>query len=135
LNAFTSFLGNGGTAAEVEAALLGSAEYFQLHGGSNNSFLSAVYQDVLSRALDDSGAQTWGSLLAGGSTREAVAGAILNSAEAETDQVQGFYNEFLHRPADPAGLNGFVTALQQGEAAEQVIASIVGSDEYFAQAQ
>jgi uncharacterized repeat protein (TIGR03803 family) len=135
LDAYTSFLGNGGTAEQVEAALLGSPEYFQLHGGTNNGFLSAVYQDVLNRALDASGAQTWGALLTGGSSQAEVAADILASLEAQTDQVQGLFTELLHRNADPSGLNGFATSLQQGAPAEQVIASIVGSDEYFARVQ
>jgi uncharacterized repeat protein (TIGR03803 family) len=135
LNGFTSFLGSGGTAAQVEAAIMGSAEYFQLHGGTNNGFLMGVYQDALDRSLDAGGAQSWGALLAGGSTQQAVARAILASVEAETDQVQGFYNQYLHRTADPAGLNGYLAALQQGVPAEQVIASILSSDEYYALAQ
>jgi uncharacterized repeat protein (TIGR03803 family) len=135
LSAYTSFLGSGGTAEQVEAALLGSPEYFQLHGGTNNGFLSAVYQDVLNRALDAGGAQTWGALLAGGSSPAAVAGAILASLEAQTEAVESYFNEFLHRPADATGLNGFTMALQQGVPSETVIASIVGSDEYFARTQ
>jgi sugar lactone lactonase YvrE len=135
LNAFTALLGKGGTAQQVEAAILGSAEYFQLHGGSNSSFLSAVYQDVFNRALDASGAQTWGLALANGKSRDAVAAAILASMETDVDEVQSLFNEFLHRSTDSSGLNSFTTALQHGVSEEAVIAGIVGSDEYFARAQ
>ncbi len=135
LNTFTSFLGNGGTAEQVEVAIIGSKEYFQLHGSANASFLSAVYEDVFTRSLDASGAQSWGSQLAGGTTRDTVARAILGSLESDRDEVQSLYNEFLHRSADPTGLNSFSTAVQHGVTSEVVIASIVGSEEYFARTQ
>jgi hypothetical protein len=132
LNTFTSFLGNGGTAQQVKAAILGSAEYFQLHGGTNDTFLSAVYQDVLNRSVDASGAQSWALALASGTSRESVAAAILASLESNTDEVQSLYNAMLNRAADPSGLNSFTTALQQGVSEEAAIAGIVGSGEYFA---
>jgi uncharacterized repeat protein (TIGR03803 family) len=135
LDGFTTFLGGGGTAAQVEAAIMGSAEYFQLHGGTTDGFLNGVYQDAFNRALDSSGAQTWSSLLAGGSTQQAVAGAILASLEAQTDAVQSYFTQYLNRSADPSGLNGFTTALQQGVSTDMVIASIVGSEEFFNLAQ
>jgi hypothetical protein len=135
LNTFVSFLGNGGTAEQVETAIIGSAEYFQLHGGTNDGFLNGVYQDVLNRALDASGAQSWGAQLASGTTPATVAKAILASAESDTDEVQSLYGQFLHRPADASGLTGFTAALQQGVPNEIVIANIVGSDEYFGRAQ
>jgi streptogramin lyase len=135
LDGFLSFLGNGGSIEQVEAAILGSAEYYQMHGGTNDGFLSAVYQDVLNRSLDANGAQSWGTQLASGTSTGAVAGSILTSLEAETDEVQSDFNQFLHRSADPAGLNGFTTALQQGASNEVVIAAMVGSDEYFSQAE
>jgi hypothetical protein len=135
LDTFTTFLGDGGTDVQVEAAILGSQEYFQLHGGTNDGFLAAIYQDVFNRSVDASGAQSWGLALAGGMTRDAVAQAILTSLEADSDAVQSLYSAFLHRPADPSGLNSFTTALQQGVPGEAVIASIVGSQEYFSLAQ
>jgi sugar lactone lactonase YvrE len=135
LNGFTSFLGDGGTAEQVETAILGSSEYFQLHGGTNESFLAALYQDVLDRSLDPSGAESWGTALAGGITRNALAAAILASLEADTNEIQGLFRDFLHRAADPSGLNSFTTAFQQGLPTETAIAGIVGSEEYFARGQ
>ena len=98
-----------------------------------DGFLSGVYQDVLNRALDASGAQSWVRSWLVVPAAETVAAAILTSLEAETDEAQSDFSQFLHRSADPAGLNGFTTALQQGVPNEVVIAAIVGSDEYFSQ--
>jgi len=49
--------------------------------------------------------------------------------------VEGNYNRFLHRAADPNGLAYFVNQLQGETANEVVIAEIVGSAEYFNRAQ
>jgi hypothetical protein len=50
--------------------------------------------------------------------------------------VNGYYLAYLHRPAEPAGLNGWVSVLAPGPlhgglTDEQVIAALVASDEYF----
>jgi hypothetical protein len=133
LNSFVNFLGNGGTIEKVQEAIFGSPEYFQAQGkGSNTGFLSAVYRDVLGRDVDPNGAATFGAQLAQGRDRGVVAGEILTSVEGERDYVQGLYNQYLQRPADTAGLNNWVSALQSGVTNEQVVAGIVGSVEYFA---
>ena len=53
------------------------------------------------------------------------------SAEQAETWVGAYYNEFLHRAADPRGLNATAAALHQGMANELAIAIIVGSEEYF----
>ncbi len=40
--------------------------------------------------------------------------------------------QFLHRTADPGGLDAFTTALQRGVSNEQVALILMGSAEYFA---
>jgi len=45
--------------------------------------------------------------------------------------VDRWYQHFLRRPADPQGLAAQVAAMRQGSPAEDVLASLVGSDEYF----
>jgi RHS repeat-associated protein len=131
LGAFVQLLAQGGSAEQVEAALLGSGEYFTTRGsGTNAGFLGAVYQDVLHRAIDPAGLQAWQQALASGSSRATVASAILNSREAETDQVQALYQEFLHRDADAGGLSAFVAVLQRGTPSVQVSVALLGSAEY-----
>jgi uncharacterized delta-60 repeat protein len=149
LATYTAFLASGGTDEQVAAALAGSQEYFQNRGGSsNNGFLTALYQDVLNRAIDPSGLASFTQLLASGTSRTAVAAMLLDSTEYLTNLVQGFYVKYLRRAADPGGLSGFVAALQTQPGSSQslipavspgsglvrdedVIAMMVGSQEYF----
>src|SRR5262249_6158423 len=128
LTVWVNFLGQGNTADQIEAAMLGSDEYFVTAGGSSNvGFVQALYQSLLNRPVDANGAQTWGQALAHGAARSAVAGAILRSGEGAALEVQGLYSQFLRRPAESSGLSGWVSALQQGLRREDLIAAIVGS--------
>ena len=64
--------------------------------------------------------------------RATVAAEILSSSEGRDVLVQRFYLRFLRRGADPGGEAGWAGVLQHGGRDEQVIAGLVGSDEYFA---
>src|SRR5262249_11236691 len=53
---WTGFLRQGNTIEQMDAGIVGSAEYFQTRGGgTNNGFLTALYQDALGRAVDPGG--------------------------------------------------------------------------------
>src|SRR5947209_3918717 len=56
---FTAWLNHGGSAAFVQSQMLGSSEFWQHAGGSNPAFLHELYQDVLGRGVDPSGAATF----------------------------------------------------------------------------
>jgi subtilisin-like proprotein convertase family protein len=131
---FANALGQGASVEAVEATLIGSPEYFNTRGGgTNGGFLSAVYEDVLSRPIDPTGAAAFGLLLSQGLTpRSSIASLIISSQEGLSDRVNGWYLAYLHRKADPFGLNSFVNALAHGATDQQIIADIVSSDEYFA---
>ena len=111
--------------------------------------MAALYLDVLNRPIDSSGQGTYSALLANGTTRAQVATMLLTSTEYYTGLVQGFYQRFLHRAADTMGLNAYVTQLStppspttsfivggattssQPIRDEDIIAALVGSQEYF----
>ena len=124
-------MSSGATDEQVDSGILGSPEFFTDSGSTNGGFVSAVYEDVLSRSADSAGLSTWSSALSSGTSRTAVAYDIDTSTESRTDTVQFLYQYFLNRPADQAGLSGWVAALSTGTTDEQVIAGIVGSPEFY----
>jgi uncharacterized protein (TIGR03118 family) len=133
LSGSINFLAAGGTVEQLEAILAGSAEYFQNRaGGTNDGFVTALYQDALNRAADAGGRTAFDQALMNGTTRTQVAAAVFGSQEFQQDLVKGFYQQFLHRAADPNGLSGSVAALQAGLRDETLIAILLGSQEYFA---
>jgi hypothetical protein len=136
LSTWVSFLNRGGTAEQLEGFLLGSDEFFAAHGSDiTKGFLPALYQTVLQRAIDTSGAQSWSQALQPGSlSRQAVATAVLASLESDRLEAQSLYMQFLHRAADPGGLSNFSNALQQDVSNEQVALLFMNSAEYFARA-
>jgi hypothetical protein len=127
-----TFLQSGGTVEQLAAVIIGSPEFFQKQGGgTNNGFLSALYQDALNRPIDSGGAAQWLQAFAIGATTTEVAGAIVTSLEYRQDLVQSYYSQFLNRLADPGGLSGWINLLATGTRDETVIAGILGSQEYF----
>jgi hypothetical protein len=138
LSGATRFLESGGKTEDLKALILASPEYFQKAGNSNPGFLERLYRDTLGRSPDAVGAAGFGRVLAEGdflgqqqASRLSVAGTVVHSVEAHTGLVQGYYQQFLHRAAEPAGLVGWVTQLELGEPDEAVLSGIVGSQEYF----
>ena len=114
----------------VQAGILGSAEFFDDAGGSNQGFLNALYEDVLGRAVDSSGESTWMNALNSGESPANVAYSILTSTEYYNDLVNTYYEDFLHRPAEASGEAGWVAALEHGASNQDIIADITASTEY-----
>jgi hypothetical protein len=94
----------------------------------------SLYTDFLHREgdltnLNDAGG--WVAQLdAGKLTPTQVANEIVHSPEALGVAVDGLYTKLLHRSADPAGRAAFVSRLEQGGTVEEVIGSIVSSQEF-----
>jgi uncharacterized delta-60 repeat protein len=130
---FADYLARGATVEQLETAVLASPEYFNMHGGTNEGFVAALYPDVFGRSADEIGQAAFVGALASGATSGQVAAAIFASLEYRQDLVRRDYQLFLHRAADPSGLDVFVAALAQGVRDEDVVADFLASEEYFAQ--
>jgi hypothetical protein len=135
LSSGRALLSGGGSFEQLEASVLGSPEYLQNRGGGTNAgFLSAVYQDILGRAIDPPGANFWAEVLASSASpnpRQTVAGLIITSLEHEQAFLNTCYQRFLHRDGEAAGMAFWARAMQNGMTEEQVVGNFVGSAEYF----
>lgn len=139
LNDWTNFLISGGTVEGMKARFLGSPEYFQLQaGGTNLGFLVSLYRDVLGREIDATGFSTFLPMLQMAApvdqidVRSQIALQVLSSFEGYRALVQGYYVQYLKRPGEDAGVNGWANALVGGMRDEEVIAAFVGSPEFAA---
>jgi uncharacterized repeat protein (TIGR01451 family) len=94
------------------------------------AFVSALYEDVLGRPVDQAGVNYWVGLLQAGFTRAQVAQGIWESPEHRGVQVDALYRQLLHRPADAAGRAYWGGLLLAGQSEEQVEAGILASPEY-----
>jgi hypothetical protein len=130
------FLAAGGAVVRLKAMLLGLPEYFiNRGGGAYAGFLQALYRDVLQREIGPAEMAADSRQLQAGVARGAVVWRALAGAEARRALVRGWHHRLLRRPADPARLAAYAGLLGQGEREEEVLADLVGSDEYFALAQ
>jgi uncharacterized protein DUF4214 len=122
----------GATDEDVEAAILGSDEYYNSRGGGTNAgFVEALYQDILGRAPTDAEAHQWDVAIGAGATRNEVALQILASIEARTLLINSWFQTFLGRAPTPVELNFFLQQFGAGATDEQLLASLLGSQEYF----
>lgn len=82
---------------DLRVLLMAGDEYHLRAGGTDDAWITALYDDVLSRTPDAAGRVYWLDLAAQGLPRAAIAGAIYQSPEALQLRVDAHYNEVLSR--------------------------------------
>ena len=127
---FVNLLGTGSTVEQVEAAMVGTTEFFQDHGSTNDGFLQALYQDVLGRLPDAEGLAYFDQGFAGGLSRGTLAGLLFGSSEYQNDLASTDFSTVLGRDAG-TGLPFFTGELQKGMTDQAVLAQILGSGESY----
>jgi hypothetical protein len=132
LNAWVDQMQAGLNAEAIRAGILGSDEYFARTGGTNTTFITALYQTFLGRAPENAptGLPYWLNRLLTDS-REAVSAAISNSDENRTDLITSYYQDYLRRNPDPAGLAAWMSNLASGMPEPQIVSAFVTSPEYL----
>ena len=125
-------------AGALQAALLASDEYFDVHGGTTPGFVAGLFQDVMGRAADPGELIYWSEQIAAlGLSRFAVAQAFLSSPEGQAVEVARWFTGDLGWPVPPAalaanpGIAGLGALLGQGVSASDLRAMILSSDEFF----
>lgn len=131
LAADSQLLAQGMTDEQLAAIIVSSDEYFALHGGTNDGFLAALFQDALNRPIEVAAVSWFEQYLAAGGSLAQVAALIFGSHEYHADVVAGIYEQLLDRQPDARGQQYWAGQLDHGVTEEQVIAVIAASDEYF----
>jgi len=130
LTGFTNALMNGMSELTVRKIILGSEEYWSIHGKSAASFVQALYNDVLGRSYSGTEASYWITLAQSGNSA-AVVSVITGSWEANAVIIGNLYQSFLHRSADKAGLAGWIICLQATGNWNYVINQFGASTEFY----
>jgi hypothetical protein len=138
LAAWVQELENGLPEEQMAFDFLDSAEYLSK---GDKYFVEQMYSSLLGRASDPAGEAGWLSQLgddAAGNhvgpatvTHEQVITAFLRSPESLTRLVEGYYQVYLQRLADPAGLNAWLTVLAQGGSFLTIGQQFLASDEFY----
>jgi hypothetical protein len=100
--------------------------------GSASRYVHALYMDLLGRLADLKGTGYLVQRFQAGASRASMVATLTATAEYRRAVVDGFYRDYLGRPADAAGLtiwSPWVTGLRT-----EVQAKLLASDEYFGKA-
>lgn len=128
-----------------------SAAYFALVGSKGSTFISRLYQDLLSRPPTSAELAGDATLVrqidaAGSLPRLLLAENVVAGSEFRGDQVKSFYANYLHSTCPvlvaqecpltlgsptSAELSSALTALAGNSAEEDIIAGVLGSDQYY----
>jgi hypothetical protein len=126
---------------QVAFYFLSSPEYLSQ---GDKHFIDALYTSLLGRTFDSAGEATWLNALgddASGNpthsaslTHQQVITDFLYSEESLSRLTEGYYEVFLQRQADPAGLNHWVGQLQQGLSFLTIGRQFLSSEEFYTRA-
>jgi Domain of unknown function (DUF4214) len=128
-NVLTSGMSRGAVTLSFAESQEEAANTVATAGDGNDAEVYRLYQAAFSRPPDPAGENFWSSALAGGATPMAVAQSFVSSSEFQqtygglsaSDFVSALYQNALHRPADPGGLQAWTNMLQQGATQANVI--------------
>lgn len=144
---WVNLLQSGWTDEQVQAGLLSSTEYWNRQGQNLSNYVKAVYEQVWGRDPQawEVNAQTY--YLTHGESLQAFTTGMLANAEywqtlvnqsSSTPLALGYvpppdyYETYLRRVASSSEVSTWVTTQQQQNLRdEDILAGIVGSDEYF----
>jgi hypothetical protein len=95
-----------------------------------------LYATILRRTPSAAEISNWVTALQNGASRDALAVAFMNSAEAFQLLLTCDYTNFLQRAPDPAGDQSWLVPLISGRLTPPMVCqSILASDEFFALAR
>jgi hypothetical protein len=126
-----SAMQGGLTLERLESDFIGSPEFFEHSGGTNQLFVDHMYFDLLGRAPDTAGELFWVNALTGGANPGLVALGFAGSDEHEAIIVRDDYLTFLNRAPAQNEVNFWVNQFEHGMNNENVVAGFVGSNEFF----
>ncbi|HEV8060078.1 MAG TPA: DUF4214 domain-containing protein [Gemmataceae bacterium] len=97
------------------------------NASQNDAFIKGLYRLILGRDADVGGLDYWLSVMStNGSSlqerQEIVEQGFWNSYENRAREVNGYYETYLERKADPQGLGFWIAQLQNGEDETAVVA-------------
>jgi hypothetical protein len=127
---------SGASLSSILNNFLGSTEFTTTYGNlSNTAFVTLVYQNVLGRAPDTAGLNSWVAALNGGQTRASVMASFIASNEFNTNvraraYADLLYMGFLRRNPDLSGLAFWTNSLGNAAALPTVIGNFITSPEY-----
>jgi hypothetical protein len=131
-NFWVGQLQNGMSPEAVEIGFVTSAEYIFDHGNTAAGWVTGLYNDLLGRAPDAGGFNSWLGALVGGMSLNQVATAFAAGPEREAIIIRSDYLNFLGRVPSSPEVGFWLNFEAQGHNRADVAAQMLASDEFFA---
>lgn len=112
--------------------MLGTEEYLRRNGRSNESYVRALFRDVMDRRPEDQEVEGWRGLLdAFAATKTSLAEQFLQSREYRASMIRRWNEAYLGRGTTHPECAALLVKLEQGHSPEKIQAEILSSPEYF----
>jgi hypothetical protein len=141
LQNWTNALNAGQSLNSIVTGFINSAEFSNVYGAlSNSAFVTTLYNNVLGRAPDSAGLNSWVSQLNSGTSRETVVLGFSESAEFKntsefrniSGQVFRMYDSAFNRTADAGGFSGWWDSMYGGTSIGEIANAFINSAEFTA---
>jgi hypothetical protein len=129
LNCWVPAMQSGLTEQQFESTVLGSFEYYVRHGGAPDSFVTALYSDVLHRTPSAAEKTAWVNNLNAGMSDATVAWTIDTSFEANYVRAQSYYTTVLRRSPGTSEAVGWANNIGSGMDVNTALAYFIASGE------
>lgn len=126
-----SVLRNGATVQQMGTSFYGSEEFYRRNGDTPETFVDALYRELLHRDADDAGRRYWATQLhLGMAAPPDVAHGFYASIESRRDRVTQVYRKILGRTPDAAGRDYWAEEIQRS--GDLTLATFLAvSEEYY----
>jgi cyclophilin family peptidyl-prolyl cis-trans isomerase len=132
LQADVNYLHQGGSLQLLRAWIMGSDEYFHRRGSTNANFVDGLNADVVNFTLSSAQRTNLINQLNDFDTENSLlAGAFLSSDASHVLITEQYYSQFLHRGASAVEVNALLPAEHAGLREQDLMAALIGSQEYF----
>lgn len=124
-----SQLENGATVNVLASRVYGSPEFYKNSGGTSQGFVKQMFARTLRRQATASETKYWSSKVAA-TSRESVAGALLNSIDARRHRVRNWFLYLIHRAPTATELASWTRQLNARDDS-QLAVYLVSSSAFF----
>ncbi len=108
----------------IGTSFFASPEFYRGSGGTDQSFVESLYQNILGRPAAESGLKHWVDLLEGGTPRRVVAASFFRSPESLRTRAAALHSEILD--AEPTRAELLQTATLVGSIGDLAVADRLG---------
>ncbi len=132
-------LASGQSLEAITTGFINSTEFSNIYGALNNTaFVTTLYNNVLGRAPDSAGLNSWVTQLNNGASRESIVLGFSESLEfrnasdvrTHAGEVYRMYDSAFNRQADVSGFEGWVNAFYGGAKMTTLVDAFMNSAEF-----